>query len=78
MEKINLERILKNHIDLSDYDDFTAQARVIDAMKEIWNLAVDKCKENATATLYRSENDERMDSTVVDLYSIEQVKQLIK
>ena len=77
MENINLELILKNHIDLSDYDDFTAEARVIDAMREVWNLAVEKCKSNARISYYEgSPSGYEKASYEIDPDSFEQVKLL--
>ncbi len=68
MEKIGLKSILDKHANINlDEDGYLVyyEWEIIEAMKEVWNLAIDKCKESAEVNIHGGD------------YSIEQVKQMI-
>lgn len=85
MEKINLKEILAKHDKnyqsgyLHNVENPNVQgANAINAMKEVWDLAVEKCKEGTS--LYHPDHGnigEEFMGVSVDLNSIEQVKELI-
>jgi hypothetical protein len=83
MEKINLKEMLEEKFrtfKVLPMDSLVIRPRgtterfILELMKEVWNLAVDKCKENAAVL---NMEDEYGDYGELDENSIEQVKKLI-
>ena len=89
MSKIDLKTILAKHckVSVSILDKAVRVADkpdiFIEAMKEVWNLAVDECKNAAKLKEepnyeYSGDSGEPMSYFFIDEDSIEQVKQMIQ
>lgn len=80
MEQIDLQEILNKNIEKSEYSlPIYRDQSIIDAMKEVWNLAVDKCIEvgKAKDETYWDENMKIAHNCIINKESLEQVKQII-
>lgn len=81
-DKIRVEAILKKHINWFSEKNLTkpysSETKVMAAVRELVKLAIDKAAENAIVSLYKSENDDRLDSAVIDEQSILDVKKLFE
>ena len=78
MAEINLKEILNKHqFENKAFLTSNEFHTCLNAMKEVWCLAVDKCKEEVELTEFALEFMQEDASEAIDLNSIEQVKKLI-